>query len=307
MTDLSSTPETIVSTSQRSESMSALVWKRFKKHRLAFASAGMLLLMTIFVFSAFLSPYTSTEQNPTNKFARPSAQHWFGTDELGRDVFTRILYGGQVSLAVGIFSTLISLTFGVIVGALSGFYGGWIDNLLMRITDTFLIVPVVFVLILFSALLRELPALADFRNSVWLVIIAISTFTWMWPARIARGLFLVLREREFVSASRALGASDSRLIFLRILPNCIGPLLVSATLEMAYAIITESGLSYLGFGVQLPTPSWGNILESAQLHVYNAPWLAVFPGLMIFITVMAINFIGDGLRDAFDPYVIRTS
>jgi len=261
--------------------------------------------MTVLVFAAPLSQYTSTEQDPTNKFAEPSSEHWFGTDELGRDVFTRILYGGQVSLAVGIFSTLISLFLGVVVGALSGYYGGWIDNLLMRITDTFLLMPVVFVLILFSALLRELPALADFRNSVWLVIIAISVFAWMWPARIARGLILVLREKEFVSASRAFGANDFRLIFLRILPNSIGPLLVSATLEMAYAIITESGLSYLGFGVQPPTPSWGNILESAQVHVYRAPWLAVFPVLMIFITVIAINFIGDGLRDAFDPYVVH--
>ena len=261
--------------------------------------------MTILVFAAPLSRYTSTEQNPSNKFAEPSAEHWFGTDELGRDVFTRILYGGQISLAVGIFSTVISLLIGVVIGALSGYYGGWIDNILMRITDTFLIMPVVFVLILFSALLRELPALADFRSSVWLVIIAISSFAWMWPARIARGLILVLREKEFVSASRALGASDFRLIFIRILPNSIGPLIVSATLEMAYAIITESGLSYLGFGVQPPTPSWGNILESAQVHVYRAPWLAVFPGLMIFITVMAINFIGDGLRDAFDPYVVH--
>jgi len=305
MTDQLVIPESIYSSSQQPVSLSALVWKRFKRHRLALISAGVLLCMTVLVFAAPLSQYTSTEQDPTNKFAQPSSEHWFGTDELGRDVFTRILYGGQVSLAVGIFSTLISLFLGVVVGALSGYYGGWIDNLLMRITDTFLIMPVVFVLILFSALLRELPALADFRNSVWLVIIAISVFAWMWPARIARGLILVLREKEFVSASRALGANDFRLIFLRILPNSIGPLLVSATLEMAYAIITESGLSYLGFGVQPPTPSWGNILESAQVHVYRAPWLAVFPGLMIFITVIAINFIGDGLRDAFDPYVVR--
>jgi len=305
MTDQLVIPESIYSSSQQPVSLSALVWKRFKRHRLALISAGVLLCMTVLVFAAPLSQYTSTEQDPINKFAEPSSKHWFGTDELGRDVFTRILYGGQVSLAVGIFSTLISLFLGVVVGALSGYYGGWIDNLLMRITDTFLIMPVVFVLILFSALLRELPALADFRNSVWLVIIAISVFAWMWPARIARGLILVLREKEFVSASRALGANDFRLIFLRILPNSIGPLLVSATLEMAYAIITESGLSYLGFGVQPPTPSWGNILESAQVHVYRAPWLAVFPGLMIFITVIAINFIGDGLRDAFDPYVVH--
>jgi peptide/nickel transport system permease protein len=297
--------EPIQSASARPESLSALIWRRFRRHRFAFVSAIILLLMVILVIAAPLSGYSPTEQDPKNEFANPSAAHWFGTDELGRDIFTRILYGGRVSLAVGIFSTLFSLAVGVLIGALAGFYGGWLDNVLMRLTDTFLIMPVVFVLILFSALLRELPALADFRNSVWIVIIAIGAFAWMWPARLARGLILVLRERDFVSASRALGANDARLIFLRILPNSLGPLLVSATLQMAYAIITESGLSYLGFGVQPPTPSWGNILESAQVHVYRAPWLAVFPGVMIFITVMAINFIGDGLRDAFDPYVVH--
>lgn len=306
MTDTVFTSEPILSTSSQPESLTGLIWRRFRRHRLALLSAVALILMVLLVLAAPLSRYSPTDQNPRNDFARPSPEHWFGTDELGRDVFTRILYGGRVSLAVGIFSTLFSLAIGIVIGALAGYYGGWIDNILMRITDTFLILPVVFVLILFSALMREVPVLADFRNSVWTVIVAISVFTWMLPARLARGLFLVLREKEFVSASRALGASDARLIFLRILPNSIGPLLVTATLEMAYAIIMESGLSYLGFGIQPPTPSWGNILESAQIHVYRAPWLAIFPGLMIFITVMAINFIGDGLRDAFDPYVIHT-
>jgi peptide/nickel transport system permease protein len=305
MTDKLSISESIFSTAAQPESLAALIWRRFKRHRFAFSSAIVLLIMVVLVFAAPLSGYTATEQNPKNEFAKPTAEHWFGTDELGRDIFTRILYGGQVSLAVGIFSTMFSLSIGIVIGALSGYYGGWVDNILMRITDTFLIMPVVFVLILFSALLRELPGSAEYRNSIWIVVIAIGAFAWMWPARIARGLFLVLREKEFVSASRALGASDARLIFLRILPNSLGPLLVSATLQMAYAIITESGLSYLGFGVQPPTPSWGNILESAQVHVYRAPWLAVFPGLMIFVTVMAINFIGDGLRDAFDPYVVH--
>lgn len=305
MTESIAVLEPILSASAQPKSLSALIWRRFRRHRFAFFSAIVLALMIILVVAAPLSGYSPTEQNPKNVFAKPSAEHWFGTDELGRDIFTRILYGGRISLAVGIFSTLFSLSLGIVVGALSGYYGGWIDNILMRVTDAFLIMPVVFVLILFSALLRELPSLADFRSSVWLVILAISAFAWMWPARLARGLFLVLREREFVSASRALGANDQRLIFLRILPNSIGPLLVSATLQMAYAIITESGLSYLGFGIQPPTPSWGNILESAQVHVFRAPWLAVFPGVMIFITVMAINFIGDGLRDAFDPYVVH--
>ncbi len=305
MTSSVATLEPIQSASPRPESLSALIWRRFRRHRFAFFSAIILLLMIILVLAAPLSGYSATEQDPKNEFAKPSAEHWFGTDELGRDIFTRILYGGQISLAVGIFSTLFSLALGIVVGALSGYYGGWLDNVLMRITDTFLIMPVVFVLILFSALLRELPSLAAFRNSVWIVVVAIGAFAWMWPARLARGLILVLHEREFVSASRALGANDARLIFLRILPNSLGPLLVSATLQMAYAIITESGLSYLGFGIQPPTPSWGNILESAQVHIYRAPWLAVFPGVMIFITVMAINFIGDGLRDAFDPYVVH--
>lgn len=287
------------------ESLSALIWKRFRRHRLALFAVFVLGFMTALVLAAPFTGYSSTEQDARNKFANPSLEHYFGTDELGRDVFTRILYGGRISIAVGIFSTALALAFGVLVGALAGFYGGWVDNLLMRITDTFLIMPVVFVLILLSSLLRELPALSAFRSSIWLVIFAISAFAWMLPARITRGMFLVLREREFVSASRALGANDARLIFQRILPNSLGPLLVSATLQMAYAIITESGLSYLGFGIQPPTPSWGNILESAQVHVYRSPWLAVFPGLMIFITVMAINFIGDGLRDAFDPYVVH--
>jgi len=289
----------------RPESLSVKIGQRFRKHRLAHFSTYLLLSLILLVFAAPFTGYSPTEQNPKNVFATPSEDHWFGTDELGRDVFTRILYGGRISLAVGIFSTLISLTIGILVGALSGFYGRWIDNVLMRITDSFLIMPTVFVLILFSALLRELPAFSELRSSVWLVIFAISAFAWMWPARISRSLFLALREREFVTAAIAVGARDGRLIFRHILPNSLGPLMVSATLQMAYSIITESGLSYLGFGIQPPTPSWGNILESAQVHVFRAPWLAVYPGVMIFITVMAINFIGDGLRDALDPYFIH--
>lgn len=289
------------------ETLSALIWRRFKRHRLAFVSLVTLLGLLLLVLAAPLSPYTATEQNPANAFARPSAAHWFGTDELGRDVFTRLLAGGQVSLAVGVFSTLLAILLGIVVGAVAGYYGGWLDNGLMRLTDTFLTLPATFVLILLSSLLRELPALAPYRNSVWLVVIVIGALSWMWPARIVRGLFLVLRERDFVAASRALGASDGRIIFLHILPNCLGPILVQATLQMAFAIITESGLSYLGFGVQPPTPSWGNILESAQVHAFRAPWLAIFPGLLIFITVMSINFIGDGLRDAFDPYTVKSN
>jgi peptide/nickel transport system permease protein len=194
---------------------------------------------------------------------------------------------------------------GVVVGSLSGYFGGWVDSILMRITDAFLTFPTIFVLIILGAFLRE-QQVPWLKNSVVIVIIIIAVLAWMWPARLVRGLFLVLREREFVTASRALGGSHLRIIVRHILPNCIGPILVSGTLQMAYAIITESGLSYLGFGVQPPTPTWGSILATAQDQVFRAPWIAFYPGLMIFITVMTINYIGDGLRDAFDPYVIHT-
>jgi len=285
--------------------MSSLVIRRFFKHRLAGIAIGALAILVFSSVFAFLSPYSPTEQEPINNFKPPSAEHWFGTDELGRDIFTRILYGGRVSLAVGLLSTFSSILLGVIVGALSGYFGGWLDDILMRVTDAFLTFPTLFVLILLGAFLREQPILW-LKNSVLVVIIIIAVLSWMWPARLVRSLFLVLREREFVTATRAVGGTDSRIILRHILPNCIGPIMVSGTLQMAYAIITESGLSYLGFGVQPPTPTWGSILSTAQVHVFKAPWLAFYPGLMIFITVMAINYIGDGLRDAFDPYVIHT-
>lgn len=289
----------------REQSMRRLILRRFFKHRLAgFA----ILALTILILSsilAFLSPYTPTQQEPANSFQRPSSEHWFGTDELGRDIFTRILYGGRVSLAVGLLSTFISILLGVVVGSLSGYFGGWLDSALMRVTDAFLTFPTLFVLIVLGAFLREQP-IPWLKNSVTIVIIIIAVLSWMWPARLVRSLFLVLREREFVAATRALGGGNTRIILRHILPNCIGPILVSGTLQMAYAIITESGLSYLGFGVQPPTPTWGSLLSTAQVHVFKAPWMAFHPGLMIFITVMTINYIGDGLRDAFDPYVIHT-
>lgn len=292
-------------TASSSQTMSSLVIRRFFKHRLAGIAIGALAILVFSSVFAFLSPYSPTEQEPINNFKPPSAEHWFGTDELGRDIFTRILYGGRVSLAVGLLSTFSSILLGVIVGALSGYFGGWLDDILMRVTDAFLTFPTLFVLILLGAFLREQPILW-LKNSVLVVIIIIAVLSWMWPARLVRSLFLVLREREFVTATRAVGGTDSRIILRHILPNCIGPIMVSGTLQMAYAIITESGLSYLGFGVQPPTPTWGSILSTAQVHVFKAPWLAFYPGLMIFITVMAINYIGDGLRDAFDPYVIHT-
>jgi peptide/nickel transport system permease protein len=289
----------------KEQSMGRLILRRFFKHRLAGIAIAVLFALVLVSVFAFLSRFAPTQQEPANSFQRPNAEHWFGTDELGRDIFTRIWFGGRVSLAVGLVSTFLSIVLGIIVGALSGYFGGWLDSVLMRVTDAFLTFPTLFVLILLGAFLREQP-IPWLKNSVMVVIIIIAVLSWMWPARLVRSLFLVLREREFVTATRALGGSHTRIILRHILPNCIGPILVSGTLQMAYAIITESGLSYLGFGVQPPTPTWGSLLSTAQVHVFKAPWLAFYPGLMIFITVMAINYIGDGLRDAFDPYVIHT-
>ena len=284
--------------------MARVILRRFFKHKLAGIAIAVLAFLVLASAFAFTTPYSPTDQEPTNSFQKSNADHWFGTDELGRDVFTRILYGGRVSLTVGLLSTFLSIALGVLVGALSGYFGGWVDSVLMRVTDAFLTFPTIFVLIILGAFLRE-QQVPWLKNSVLIVIIIIAALSWMWPARLVRGLFLVLREKEFVTASRALGGNHARLIIQHILPNCIGPILVSGTLQMASAIITESGLSYLGFGVQPPTPTWGSILATAQNQVFRAPWIAFYPGLMIFITVMAINYIGDGLRDAFDPYVIH--
>jgi peptide/nickel transport system permease protein len=286
-------------------SLGSQIISRFFKHHLAVIAVVVLLIMILSALGAGLTRYSPTQQDPANPFLKPSADHWFGTDELGRDIFTRILYGSRVSLLVGLVSTVLTILLGVAVGAISGYYGGWLDNVLMRITDTFLTFPTIFVLIILSSLLRELP-FPWLKNSVLVVIVIIAALSWMWPARLVRSLFISLREREFVTATRALGGSSVGIIIRHILPNCLGPILVSGTLQMAYAIITESGLSYLGFGVQPPTPTWGAILSTAQVHVFRAPWMAVYPGVMIFITVMSINYIGDGLRDAFDPYVVHT-
>uniref|UniRef100_A0A7C1JBM3 ABC transporter permease n=1 Tax=Caldilinea aerophila TaxID=133453 RepID=A0A7C1JBM3_9CHLR len=281
-----------------------LVWRRFLRHRLAVVAMAALGLVIASAMLAPLSRYTPTQQNPTHALQPPSLQHWFGTDDLGRDVFTRTLYGGRISLTVGLSATLLSLLIGVAVGMVAGYFGGVVDNVLMRITDGFLTLPTLFVLILIATLLREIPALG-LVSSVVIVILVIAVLSWMWPARIVRGEFLRLKQYEFVTAAESIGAGHGRIMARHILPNTVSLIIVQGTLMVAYAIITESGLSYLGFGVQPPTPSWGNLLATAQTYSLRAPWLMIFPGLMIFITSMAINYIGDGLRDAFDPYSAR--
>jgi len=199
---------------------------------------------------------------------------------------------------------VITLLIGVPIGAIAGYFGGWIDNVLMRITDAALALPSLLVLILLSAILREVEAPFLKGNPVLTIAAVIGLLAWMFTARLVRASYLAIREMDYVTATRALGASNLRIIALHILPNAIGPVIVESTLEVAYAILEESGLSYLGFGIQPPTPSWGNLLSNATEYLQKYPWLAIFPGVMIFLSVISINYIGDGLRDAFDPYKV---
>lgn len=253
---------------------------------------------------AFLSPYDPLKSSMSERYQPPSLAHPMGTDALGRDLMTRVLYGGRVSLAVGFSVMFITLIIGVPVGAIAGYFGGRIDNFLMRITDAFLALPSLLVLILLGAILREVDAPLLKSNPVFTIAAVIGILAWMFTARLVRASYLAIREMDFVSATRALGGTNLRIIALHIFPNAIGPVIVEATLEVAYAILEESGLSYLGFGIQPPTPSWGNLLSNAQEHLVKYPWLAIFPGLMIFLSVISINYIGDGLRDAFDPHKV---
>ena len=278
-----------------------LILRRFLRHRLAVCAVVLFVLILLSTLAASFSPYSATAQNAKYGLQPPSRDHWFGTDDLGRDLLTRTLHGGRISLVVGLAATVLTLSIGVVVGALAGYAGGWLDNLLMRITDAFLTLPTLFVLILISAMLRDLPTL-NLRSSVVIVIVVIGLLNWMWPARLIRGEFLRLKAQDFVLAAHASGVPNLRIMWRHLLPNTVGLMIVQATLMVAFAIITESGLSYLGFGIQLPTPSWGNLLASAQSYALRAPWLTLFPGALIFVTTLAINFIGDGLRDAFDPF-----
>lgn len=289
------------------QSLTQFFWRRFFRHRMALIGLCVMALVVFLVTAApLVRRYSPTDQNLRNRLQPPSWEHWMGTDELGRDIWSRILYGGQISLAVGLMAMSVAIILGSAIGLISGFYGGWIDGILMRITDIFLSMPRLMVLIMFSTLLRTgaLPIFEKlgFRPGTYPPIaIIIGLFAWMGVARLVRAATLDIRTREFIDAARSLGVSDLRTMLRHILPNVASPIIVAATLGLAGAIISESGLSYLGFGVQLPTPTWGNMLRNAQTQITLAPWATFFPGLMIFLSVIAINYIGDGMRDALDP------
>lgn len=286
------------------ESMRALIWRRFRRHPGAIIGCIVLGCLILAVILAGVSPYDPEVSSMTERYKPPSVIHPMGTDALGRDLFTRVLFGGRISLTVGLSVMVITLLIGVPVGAVAGYFGGWVDNVLMRITDAALSLPSLLVLILLSAILREVDAPLLKNNPVLTIASVIGLLAWMFTARLVRASYLAIREMDYVTATRALGASNIRIIALHIFPNAIGPVIVESTLEVAYAILEESGLSYLGFGIQPPTPSWGNLLSNAQDYMMKYPWLAIFPGLMIFLSVISINYIGDGLRDAFDPYKV---
>lgn len=259
------------------------------------AITGLLLITSVLALSLlapWLSPYDPDAVQVKEILIAPSSQHWMGTDGLGRDVWSRMLYGGRVSLLVGLVAVGISTVIGVMLGALAGFYRGWVDTLIMRLVDVMLSIPSFFLILAVIAFLT--PSLTN-------VMVVIGLTSWMGVTRLVRAEFLSLTQREFVLASRALGAEDWRMIFKHCLPNSLTPVLVSVILGIASAVLLESGLSFLGLGVQAPQASWGNILTDGKEYIQFAWWLSLFPGLAILITVLGYNLLGEGLRDVFDP------
>lgn len=273
------------------------VWTSFRRHRLAVAGTALLLLLGLAAaFAPFLThqdPYATDLAHIT---AGPSATHPLGTDELGRDVLTRLIYGGRVSLLVGICSMLLAATVGVAYGSVSGFFGGAVDALMMRLVDFMLSFPSLFVLLILASYRR---------NSLLTVVLYIGFFSWMGMARLVRGQILSLREHDFITAVRSVGASGPWIIVRHLLPNAIAPVVVAATLGVAGAMLTEAALDFLGFGVPPDVPTWGNLMSNAEEYITTVPALAIAPGIVITLAVVSINFIGDALRDALDPHSTR--
>ncbi len=275
------------------EKLRHLFWKRFRKNKLALTGAFIVFALFFAAFFApWLSPYDPGQINIKRVLQDPSPEHLLGTDPLGRDVLSRMLWGSRISLLVGFVAVGIASFIGIFLGALAGYYGGWVDNLIMRFVDVMLCFPTFFLILAVIALLEP---------NIWNIMIIIGITGWMSVARLVRAEFLSLKERDFAVAERALGARDFRIIFGHILPNALAPVFVAATLGVAGAILTESALSFLGIGVQPPTPSWGNILTAGKDNIQIAWWLSLYPGLAILITVLGYNLLGEGIRDAIDP------
>jgi peptide/nickel transport system permease protein len=268
-------------------------YQRFRQNKMAVTGSLIVaLLFVIAVIAPLIAPYEPTNINLQKILSPPSKEHLFGTDQLGRDVLSRMIYGSRISLMVGFVSTGIAILIGIILGAIAGFYGKWIDTVIMRFVDIMLCFPTFFLI---------LAVIAFLEPSIWNIMIIIGLTGWMGVTRLVRADFITLKERDFVHAARAIGAGDFRIIFIHILPNAMASLLVAATLGIAGAILTESALSFLGIGVQPPMASWGNILTDGKDNIDIAWWLSLFPGLAIFITVLSYNLLGEGIRDSLDP------
>jgi peptide/nickel transport system permease protein len=287
----------------KAESYWAGVWRRFRKHKLAMA--GLIALIVLFA-AAWVGPmvipfgFDDLDLNHTHEAF--SWVHPLGTDELGQDTLVRLLYAGRISLAVGLVAAFFSVVIGAFLGALSGYFGKWVDGAIMRLTDIMLAMPVLMLIMVLTRILKP----EQFPGGQIGIIISILAFTgWMTVTRLVRGEFLSLKAQEFIEASHASGMGSAGIITRHMLPNAMAPIFVAATLGVADAIMMESALSFLGFGIQPPVPTWGNMLTNAQQYMIDTPWLAVYPGLLIFLTIVSVNYLGDGLRDALDPKLKR--
>jgi peptide/nickel transport system permease protein len=289
-------------------SIQKMIWMRFRRHKMALVGAVIMVLLFVFCFGGALF-FPESEANRTDTSIRltpPSAEHPFGTDTIGRDIFRRAVYGGQISLLIGISAAFLGVSIGVVVGSLAGYFGGWLDSLLMRITEALLSIPRIFLLLVLANFLSDKFPDVEFAGrtysgSVVGIVLMIGLMGWMGLARIVRAEFLSLKENDFVTAARATGTPNWEIILKHILPNTIAPIVVSATLGVADAILGESYISFLGMGVRAPTATWGNMLERSYAYIDTAPWLWIFTGFFILITILSINFVGDGIRDALDP------
>jgi peptide/nickel transport system permease protein len=290
---------------QRQDTLYTIAWRHFKKHRPAMLGLVVLSLLVLSaIFIPIVAQYDPGKTHILDKYLAPSLEHPMGTDGLGRDVLVRSMDGGRISLLVGLSAMLLAIIIGTSVGAIAGFYGGLVDNLLMRLADIMLTIPTLFLAIVLIQLLRAgvIPFLSA---GIAPIVFVIAVTSWMPAARLVRAAYLSIKQKEFIDAARAAGAKNARLIVRHILPNAMSPIIVAATLRVGAAIITEAGLSFLGMGVQPPTATWGNMLTNAQSEMDYAPWTAIFPGLFLFITVISFNYIGDGLRDALDPHHVE--
>ncbi len=310
---LSTAPVLVADESRKALTPGQLVWRRFRKHRMAMiGGVGVIILVSFIIIGSIIVPESAANSTDLSVgLAAPTSIHWFGTDSVGRDVFDRVIYGGQISLFIGLIAVILEVSLGTVIGGVAAYYGGWVDAVLMRFTEAMLAIPSLFLLIVLAKFIGRNVGQVNilgrtFSGSIGIVILVIGLTSWMFLARIVRANVFSLKELDYISAAKALGANNRRIFFRHLVPNTLGPIIVASTLGLASAILTEAYVSFLGLGVQPPTSTWGNMMQSAQSFILRgAWWMWVFPSLFIILTILCINLLGDGLRDAFDPRSTR--